>query len=112
MDSDQDVIPPVQREATPLRNKITAEEVRKSFNSLSNNKAPGEDNINGELLKYGTPLPNKTIADIYNTAFQKHEDLDINGGGLIAIQKPGKRRVYQATCAQSRCQTRTRKRYR
>ena len=51
MDSDQDVITPFQGAAKPLRKKITAEKVRKSFNSLSNNKAPREDNINGELLK-------------------------------------------------------------
>ena len=63
MDSDQDV--------TPRR----AQEVRKSFNSLSNNKAPGEDNINGELLKYRTPLLDKTIADKYNTSSKKHADL-------------------------------------
>ena len=92
MDSDQDIIPPFHGAAKPLRNKITAEEVRKSFNRLSNNKAAGEDNINGELLKHGTPLLDKTIADIYNTAFEKHEELDINGGVLIAIQKSGKKK--------------------
>ena len=102
-DSRQDVIPPFQGAAKPLRNKITAEEVRRSFKSLSNYKAPGEDNINGELLKHGTPLLDKTIADIYNTAFEKHEDLDINGGILIAIQNPAKGRVHQATCTQSHC---------
>ena len=62
------------------------------MNSLSNNKAPGEDNINGELLRHGTPLLDKTIAEIYNTAFEKHEDLDISGGVLIATQKPGKKK--------------------
>ena len=92
VDSDQDVVPPFQGAAKPLRNKIRTEEVRKSFNSLSDNKAPGEDNINGELLKHGTPLLDKTIADIYNTTFEKHEDLDINGEDLIAIQKPGKKK--------------------
>ena len=80
VDSDQDVIPPFQGATQPLRKKITAEEVRKSFNSLNNNKAPGEDNINGELLKYGTPLLDQTTADVYNTAFEEHEGLDINGG--------------------------------
>ena len=45
MDSDEDVIPPFQGAAKPLRNKVKAEDVRKSFYSLSNNKAPGEDNI-------------------------------------------------------------------
>ena len=92
MDSDQDVIPPFQGAAKPLRKQITAEDVRISFNSLSNNKAPGEDNISGKLLKYGTPLLDKTIADIHNTAFEKHEDLDINGRVVIAIQKPDKRK--------------------
>ena len=69
---------------------VTKLEVRKSFNMVSNNKAPGKGNINGELLKYDTPFLDKTVADIYNTAFEKHEDLDINGGVLIAIQKTGK----------------------
>ena len=92
VDRDQDVIPPFQGAAKPQRNKITAEEVRKSFNSSRNNKAPVEDNINGELLKQGTPLLDKTIADIYNTASEKHEDLDINEGVLTAIQKPGKKK--------------------
>ena len=43
-----------------------------------------------ELLKYDTPLLDKTIADVYNTAFQNHEDLDINGGILIASKNPAK----------------------
>ena len=73
--------------------KPTAEEVRKSFNSSNNNKAPGEDNINGEQSKYGIPLLDKTIAEIYNnTAFDKHEDLDINGEVQHAIQKLGKKK--------------------
>ena len=80
VDSDQDVLPPFQGAAKPLKNKlITAEEVRKSYNGLSNNKALDEDNRNGELLKHGTPLLDITIADIYNTAFENHEDLDRSG---------------------------------
>ena len=44
MDNDQDIVPPFQGVAKPLRKKkITRGQ--KSFNSLSNNKAPGEDNI-------------------------------------------------------------------
>ncbi|GFS22486.1 very-long-chain enoyl-CoA reductase [Elysia marginata] len=42
--------------------------------------------------KYGTPLLDQTIADIFNTTFNKHEKIDINGGVLIAIQKPGKKK--------------------
>ena len=58
VDSDQDVMPLFHEAAKPLWKK-TAEEVRKSFNSLNNNKAPGEDNINGEQSKYGIPLLDK-----------------------------------------------------
>ena len=43
-------------------------------------------------MNHGIPLLDKTIADIYDTAFEKHEDLDINGGVLIAIQKLGKKK--------------------
>ena len=64
--------------------------LRKSFNSLSNNKATGEDQIHAEILKYDTPLLDQAIADIFNATFSKHENLDINTGVLIAIQKPGK----------------------
>ena len=35
---------------------------------------------------------NKTIADIYDTALKKHEDLDRNRGVLIAVEKTGKRK--------------------
>ena len=77
MDSNQAVIPSFQGAAKPLRKKITEEDVRTSFNSLRNNITPGEDNINWELLKYSTPVLDKTIVDLYNTAVEKHEDLDI-----------------------------------
>ncbi|GFR67696.1 retrovirus-related Pol polyprotein LINE-1 [Elysia marginata] len=86
------MISPFQGEPKPLEKPIKPEEVRKSFNSLSNNKAPGEDEIHAELLKYGTPLLDQTIADIFNTTFKKHEKIDINGGVLIAIQKPRKKK--------------------
>ena len=33
--------------------------MRKSLESLKNNRAPGGDEISGELLKYGTPLLHK-----------------------------------------------------
>ena len=43
-----------------------------------------------ELLKYSSPLLDQTIANILNSTFTNHEELDINSGVLIAIPKPGK----------------------
>ena len=65
-DETAEEITPFEGEPKPLKNPMTAEEVRKSFNSLSNNKATVEDQIHAELLKYGTPLLDQTIADIFN----------------------------------------------
>ena len=73
-----------------LNKQITPEEVRKSLESLKNNRAPGEDEISGELLKYGTPTLHGSIGNVLNRVFEEHESLKINWGELIALQKPGK----------------------
>ena len=91
-DNSEPEIIPFQGESKPLQVPITADEVRKAFNSLSNNRSPGEDQINAELLKYSTPLLDQIIADIFNEAFEKHENININAGVLIALQKPGKKK--------------------
>ena len=69
-----------------LNKPITPEEVRTSLKSLKNNRAPGEDEISGELLKYGTPTLHGSIANILNRVFEEHESLKINSGELIALQ--------------------------
>ena len=73
-----------------LNKSITPEEVRKSLESLKNNRAPRDDEISGELLKYGTPTLHGSIANVLNRVFEEHESLKINSGELIALQKPGK----------------------
>ncbi|KAK3773203.1 hypothetical protein RRG08_025869 [Elysia crispata] len=77
-------------EPRKLKKPITKEEVRKSINKLNNNRAPGKDGIQGELLKYGPETIDSYIANIINESFEKHEILDINAGEIIPLPKPGK----------------------
>lgn len=59
---------------------------------LAIKKAPGEGQVSAELMKYGTPLLDQTIADNFNTGFTSHDNIGINTGILIAIQKLGKKK--------------------
>ncbi|GFS04853.1 sodium/potassium/calcium exchanger 2 [Elysia marginata] len=44
----------------------------------------------GELIKYGADTLAKVICNILNRVFSEHDDIDINGGKVITLQKPGK----------------------
>lgn len=85
-------IKPYEGNPRPLQRQITREEIRNSLNRLSNGKAPGEDDINGELLKYAPPILDKKLAQMINKLFQNHEDVNINNGLMITIPKPGKQK--------------------
>ncbi|GFR63951.1 RNA-directed DNA polymerase (Reverse transcriptase) domain containing protein [Elysia marginata] len=52
-----------------LNNPITPEEVRKAVASLSNNKAPGPDGIQVELLKSAPPSVIEELAETFNNTF-------------------------------------------
>ena len=54
-----------------MKQKFKAKEVETAIKSLKNNKSPGIDNINAELLKYGPNELNQEIADIFNAQLQK-----------------------------------------
>ncbi|GFS04552.1 very-long-chain enoyl-CoA reductase [Elysia marginata] len=73
-----------------LKSPITEKEVRASINNLNNGRAPGSDNTSGEFLKFAPHLIENKIAKILNQTFERHEDLNINEGLLIALPKPGK----------------------
>ena len=73
-----------------LNKPITTKEVSDALGKLNNNKACGEDGIPAELLKYGGNAISGTLATILNNIFVDHDNININGGLIIALQKPGK----------------------
>ena len=70
---------------------FTSSQVRKAVWTLKNDKSPGMDQINVELIKYSLEVVYKKIADIYNNiaATGKHPN-EITHGILRALQKPEK----------------------
>ncbi|GFS17897.1 LINE-1 reverse transcriptase homolog [Elysia marginata] len=73
-----------------LKSPITEKEVRASNNNLNNGRVQGSDNVSGEFLKFAPHLTDNKIAKILNQTFERHEDLNINEGLLIALPKSGK----------------------
>ncbi|GFS15777.1 very-long-chain enoyl-CoA reductase [Elysia marginata] len=53
-------------------------------------RACGEDGIPGELINYGADTLAKDICNILNRVFSELDDMKINGGKVITLQKPGK----------------------
>ena len=83
-------IQPFSGQPRALNNPISEKEVRQSIKQLNNGRAPGEDNICNEYLKFAPGILDNQIAMIINKTFENHEDLDINNGILVALPKPGK----------------------
>ena len=76
---------------TPISTLFTSSEIRKAVWTLKNNKSPGMNYINVELIKYSPEVVYEKIAAIYNdlAATGKHPN-EIMHGTLRALQKPGK----------------------
>ena len=76
---------------TPMSALFTSSEIRKLVWTLKNNKSPGMDQINKELIKYSPEALHEKIADICNNiaATGKHQN-EITHGILRALQKPRK----------------------
>ena len=74
-----------------MNDPFTAEEIETAAKRLKNNKSPGVDNINAELLKYGPNELHGEIANIFNRIAATGEiPTEIQQGILIPIPKPGK----------------------
>ena len=74
-----------------LKEPITAEEVNKAVKKLKNNKSPGCDNVQAELIKYGPEIVHQYIADILNTAAETGDyPQELKLGQLIPLPKPNK----------------------
>ena len=74
-----------------LRTPITTAEVEKAAQKLKNNKSPGSDNIQAELIKYSPQIVYTHIAHILNTAAETGEyPAELKLGNLIPLSKPGK----------------------
>ena len=70
---------------------FSASEIETAAKCLKNNKSPGIDNMNTELLKYGPEEVYQEIADIFNRIAETGEiPQEIQQGILIPVPKPGK----------------------
>ena len=77
--------PPLQ--PYKLNHPITKEEVIKNVKKLSNGKAPGYDNINVELIKYGPDNLFEYIKDVLNDCIENCTDIETGLGLLAPIPK-------------------------
>ena len=76
---------------TPMSTLVTSSEIRKAVWTLKNNKIPGMDQINVELIKYSLEVVYEKIADIYNNIAATGTQLnEIMYRILKVLQKQGK----------------------
>ena len=71
-----------------LNNITTAKEVTKALQKLANNKAPGKDNINVELIKYAPEEVDQEISKVLNGIFETtHAEVKLGTGVLLPLSK-------------------------
>ena len=77
--------------AKRIKRKITAEEVKTAVWKMTNNKAPGKDNINVGLIKCAPEEIYKEIANILNGIYERN-DTGIRLGTAILLPLQSRRR--------------------
>ena len=71
-----------------LNNIITTKEVTKAVQKMANNKAPGKDNTNVELIKYAREEVHQEISKILNGIFEtNNEEVKLGTGVLLSLPK-------------------------
>ena len=71
-----------------LNNIITAKEVTKAVQKMANNKAPGKDNTNVELIKNVLEEVHQEISKILNGIFEtNNEEVKLGTGVLLSLPK-------------------------
>lgn len=71
-------------------NKPTLQEIRKAIMKMKNNRAPGEDNISAELLKYGGETTDHMMLEIIEMIWEKEKMPEKwTTGVLCPIHKKG-----------------------
>ena len=78
-------------EPTKLKEPITSNEVSIAVQKIKNNKSPGCDKVNAELLKNSPEIVHQKIAEILNeTAETGNKPTELSLGQLIPLPKPNK----------------------
>ena len=68
-------------------------EIKKAVKKLKNNKSPGIDDVNAEMIKYGPDQIHERIAEVFNEMAKTGEvPEEIVQGILVPLPKPGKPR--------------------
>ena len=74
-----------------LQKPITTEEINKAAKKLKNNKSPGCDNVQAELVKHGPEIVHHHIACILNQVAETgNYPTELKLGQLIPLPKPNK----------------------
>ena len=87
----EDTTPIPEIKPQKLKIEIDSEEVKTAIDKLRNNKSPGFDQINAELIKNSPNIVFEHIAQILNEIAETgNKPLELSLGQLIPLPKPGK----------------------